>query len=159
MAAQADGSVEVHLSVSPVVSASEQFIGLLLNDKRVKFVLTGALNTVFGFVCFAFYQYLVGMHVGYMTTLVFAHCTTVLFAFMTHRRLVFDVSGSVIRDLWRFESVNLVVLGINALLLPLAVEVAGLPVLAAQAAITVLNALVSWLGHSRFSFSRSAADS
>ncbi|KRC88253.1 hypothetical protein ASE25_15525 [Terrabacter sp. Root85] len=125
-----------------------------LADKRVKFVLTGALNTAFGFGCFVAYQYLVGVRFGYMWTLVLAHITTVLFAFMTHRRLVFQVSGSVLRDLWRFESVYLVALGINAVLLPLAVEVAGLPVLVAQAGITTLNAFVSWLGHSRFSFHR-----
>ncbi|KRF45526.1 hypothetical protein ASH01_06790 [Terrabacter sp. Soil811] len=125
-----------------------------LADKRVKFVLTGALNTAFGFGCFVAYQYLVGVRFGYMWTLILAHITTVLFAFMTHRRLVFQVAGSVLRDLWRFESVYLVALGINAVLLPLAVEVAGLPVLVAQGAITALNAFVSWLGHSRFSFHR-----
>lgn len=157
MTVHAGSGVEVPVAVPTVVGPIHQVIALvrtLLVDKRVKFVLTGALNTAFGFGCFVAFQYLVGVRFGYMWTLVLAHVTTVLFAFTTHRRLVFRVSGPVLRDLWRFESVYLVALGINALLLPLAVEVAGVPVLAAQACITALNAFVSWMGHSRFSFRR-----
>jgi len=157
MTAQADSGVEVLVVRPAVLRPIDRLAALVrraLADKRVKFVLTGALNTAFGFGCFVAYQYLVGARFGYMWTLVLAHLTTVLFAFMTHRRLVFQVSGSVLRDLWRFESVYLVSLGINAVLLPLAVEIAGLPVLVAQAGITALNAFVSWMGHSRFSFHR-----
>lgn len=157
MTVHADGGVDVPVPVPAAVGPIEQVTAVvraLLTDKRVKFVLTGALNTAFGFGCFVAYQYVVGVRFGYMWTLGLSHVTTVLFAFTTHRRLVFQVSGPVLRDLWRFESVYLVALGINALLLPLAVEVAGMPVLAAQASITALNAFVSWIGHSRFSFRR-----
>jgi putative flippase GtrA len=161
MTAQADRAVQI---IAPASLASVRPIDRvgrlarqILRDKRIKFILTGGLNTAFGFGCFVAYQLLVGVHFGYMSTLVLAHVTTVLFAFMTHRRLVFKVSGSVLRDLWRFESVYLVALGVNGLLLPLAVEVVGLPVLAAQAGITAINAVISWLGHSRFSFHRKEA--
>ena len=159
MTAEVNRGVDVLVVRPDAVGLMGRLTGVarrLLADKRVKFVLTGTLNTAFGFGCFVAYQYLVGVRFGYMWTLILTHITTVLFAFMTHRRLVFQVSGSVLRDLWRFESVYLVALGINALLLPLAVEVAGLPVLVAQAGITVLNAFVSWMGHSRFSFHRKA---
>ncbi|WP_020145242.1 GtrA family protein [Terracoccus sp. 273MFTsu3.1] len=159
MTAQADSGLEALVVQPAALRPIDRLLGLgrrVLADKRVKFVLTGALNTAFGFGCFVAYQYLVGVRFGYMWTLVLSHITTVLFAFVTHRRLVFQVSGSVMRDLWRFESVYLVALGINAVLLPLAVELAGLPVLVAQAGITALNAFVSWMGHSRFSFHRKA---
>lgn len=157
MTAQADSAREALVLRRPAVGLMGRLIGVirvLLADKRVTFVLTGALNTAFGFGCFVAYQSLVGARFGYMWTLALAHVTSVLFAFVAHRRLVFKVTGSVLSDLWRFESVNLVALGVNALLLPLAVEVAGLQVIVAQAGITVINAVVSWLGHSRFSFRR-----
>jgi putative flippase GtrA len=99
----------------------------------------------------------VGIHWGYMWALVLSHCTSVLFAFATHRSFVFRVTGNLVVDLWRFESVYLTALGINALLLPLLVEAGGLPVLLAQATITALNVTLSWLGHSRFSFRRASA--
>lgn len=126
----------------------------VLQDTRVRFVLTGAVNTAVGYGCFVAVQVLVGVHIGYMWSLLLTHVITVLFAFLTHRRLVFRVTGSVVRDLWRFESVYLLGLSVNALVLPLAVEGAGLPVLIAQACITAVNAVVSWLGHSRFTFQR-----
>ena len=157
MTARAEGGLEARVAVATTIGLVDKALRLgrtVLADKRVRFVLTGGLNTAFGFGCFVAYQFLVGQHFGYMWTLLLAHTTTVLFAFMTHRRIVFRVTGSVLRDLWRFESVYLVALGINAVLLPLAVEVVGLPVLMAQACITAINAFVSWLGHSRFSFHR-----
>lgn len=129
----------------------------VVQDKRVRFLLAGGLNTAFGFACFVVYQHTVGAHWGYMWTLALTHVTSVLFAFATHRSFVFRVSGRLLVDLWRFESVYLAALGLNALLLPLLVEVGGAPVLVAQAAITCLNVIVSWLGHSRFSFRRSSA--
>jgi len=130
-----------------------------IDDKRMRFVLAGGLNTGFGFVCFVVYQHTIGVHWGYMWALALTHCTSVLFAFATHRSLVFRVSGGMLGDLWRFESVYLSALGLNAALLPLFVEVGGTPVLVAQACITCINVAVSWLGHSRFSFRRSSVTS
>lgn len=130
--------------------------GRMLADRRVRFVLAGALNTAFGFACFVFYQHVVGQHWGYMWSLALAHVTSVLFAFGTHRWFVFRVSGGVLRDLWRFESVYLASIGMNAVFLPAAVELAHLPVLVAQALITAVGVVLSWLGHSRFSFRRKA---
>ena len=154
MSAQAEGVGGIDVQTGHLVNRGWRTAVSLLSDKRVRFVLTGGLNTAFGFVCFAGYQLLVGQRFGYMWTLLLAHVTTVFFAFVMHRRLVFQVKGSVLSDLWKFESVYLVALGANALLLPLAVEVLGMPVLAAQAVITVANAVISWLGHSRFTFRR-----
>jgi putative flippase GtrA len=140
-------------------SSARSLARKLFDDKRIRFVLAGGLNTGFGFACFVAYQHTVGAHWGYMWTLALTHCTSVLFAFATHRAFVFQVSGALLLDLWRFESVYLAALGLNAVLLPLLVELGSVPVLAAQAAITCLNVIVSWLGHSRFSFRRSSAPS
>lgn len=128
--------------------------GSLLRDQRARFVLTGAANTAFGYACFVSIQLLVGVRLGYMWTLLMSHIVSVVFAFFMHRRLVFKVTGSLIGDLFRFETVYLFGLAINASLLPLAVEGARLPVLLAQGGITALNAAVSWVGHSRFTFYR-----
>jgi putative flippase GtrA len=131
----------------------------LFEDKRIRFLIAGALNTAFGFGCFVAYHHLLGERWGYMVTLALTHVTSVLFAYASHRSFVFRVSGRLLLDLWRFESVYLAALGLNAVLLPLLVELAGAPVLLAQGAITCLNVVVSWLGHSRFSFRRPAVAS
>src|SRR5450759_3646935 len=71
-----------------------------------------------------------------------------------YRFVVFRVRGHVLSDLWRFETVYLSALAVNFALLPLLVEIAGLPVLLAQALIVFVTSLMSWVGHKHYSFRR-----
>ena len=126
----------------------------LVKDRRIAFLIVGAVNTVVGFGWFAFFDLVIGDLWGYMVTLLFAHVASVLCAFVLYRRFVFRVRGHVWVDLARFETVYLAALGVNAVLLPVLVEFADLDPLAAQALIVVVTTLISYLGHSRFSFRR-----
>lgn len=128
----------------------------LLTDQRFRFLLAGALNTGFGYGAFVAAHLGVGVHFGYMWALLAAHVVSVLFAFTVHRRFTFRVHGTVLRDLWRFECINLTTLATNAVVLPLLIEVFGLEVLFAQAVTVAVTATVGWFGHSRFTFLRTA---
>lgn len=129
----------------------------LVRDYRVAFLIVGVANTAIGFGWFALFDVTVGRVGGYFATLACAHVASVLCAFVLYRRFVFRVRGHVFRDLLRFESVYLVALAINAVALPLLVELAGLVPIAAQAIIVVATTLVSFFGHRDFSFRRSGA--
>jgi putative flippase GtrA len=94
---------------------------------------------------------------SYLVVLVMAHVIGVLEAFYLYRRTVFRVEGSILRDLARFESVYLLALAVNLVLLPLLVEVGRLPVIASQALIVIITACLSFFGHKHFSFRRPAA--
>lgn len=126
----------------------------LIKDRRIAFLIVGVINTVVGFGWFALFDLTVGHMWGYMATLLFAHVASVLCAFVLYRRFVFRVKGHVWVDLLRFESIYLVSLGINAVLLPLLVELAHLEPIVAQALIVFVTTLISYVGHSRFSFRR-----
>lgn len=126
----------------------------VIKDYRVAFLIIGFTNTVIGFAWFALFQYTIGQWFGYMVTLLCAHIMSVLCAFVLYRRFVFRVRGHVWHDLVRFESVYLVALGINALLLPLLVELAHLQPIVAQALIVIVTTFVSFFGHREFSFRR-----
>jgi len=128
----------------------------VVRDQRVAFLSIGAVNTGVGFLCFAGFLALLGQQ-RYMATLVCAHIVSVLIAFVLYRYVVFRVRGHVLRDLWRFETVYLVALAVNLVLLPLLVQLGHLPVLLAQALILVVTALISWVGHKHFSFRRTEA--
>jgi len=130
----------------------------IVHDQRVAFLLVGGINTVVGFAWFIGFQLLLQDWLGYMVVLLCAHVASVLCAFVLYRRFVFRVRGHVIRDLGRFEVVNLAALGINAALLPLLVEVFGLQVLVSQFLIVGVTMLVSFFGHRGFSFRRTSAD-
>lgn len=126
----------------------------LIKDRRVAFLIVGTINTVVGFGWFVLFQFTIGQVWGYMATLLFAHVASVLCAFVLHRRFVFRVRGHVWVDLVRFEMVYLVALGVNAVLLPILVEFADLEPIIAQALIVFVTTMISYFGHSRFSFRR-----
>lgn len=130
----------------------------LVRDQRVAFLLVGATNTVIGTIWFIVFQALVQSRAGYMVVLLCAHVASVLCAFVLYRYFVFRVRGHVLRDLGRFELVNLTSLGVNAVLLPLLVELLHWPVLLSQLSITGATMVVSFFGHRGFSFRRTDAD-
>ena len=127
----------------------------LVRDQRVAFLLVGGVNTAIGFGWFVLFH-LLAPAVGYMGTLVLAHVCSVLCAFVLHRTLVFRVRGHVLRDLARFEVVNLGALALNAAALPFFVEVVGLPVLVSQVLATAFSVVTTYVGHRTFSFRRPA---
>ena len=120
----------------------------------LRFLIVGVFNTAFGFLLFALMLHLAGDHVHYLVVLVFATIIAVLVAFAVYRTFVFRVRGNVLRDLGRFSLVYVGVLAANVIVLPLLVEVAGLPVLTAQAIVVVAAVVASFLLHRSFSFRR-----
>ncbi|WP_231980585.1 GtrA family protein [Mycobacterium sp. E2497] len=129
------------------------------------FLAVGAINTVVGFGIFVACSETVGHFVDHrfgavaaaLATIVITHPLTVLFAFAMYRRFVFRVTGHVLTDLMRFWTIYLTRLGINAVALPVLVEL-GLHRIPAQAIILVCGTVLSYFGHRHFTFRRGAAD-
>jgi putative flippase GtrA len=125
----------------------------VVRDQRVAFLMVGAVNTLVGYLCFAGFLLLLGQR-HYLAALVCAYVIAVLIAFVLYRFVVFRVRGHVFSDLWRFATVYLSSLAINLVLLPVLVELAGAPILLAQALIVLVTAVISWVGHKHYSFRR-----
>ncbi len=131
----------------------------LIRDQRVAFLIVGGMNTVIGAVWFVLFLWLLPQGtVGYLSALLGSNTAAVLSAFVLYRRFVFRVSGHVLRDLARFELVNLSTLSVNFAALPLLVEVFGWPVLLSQLVITGATVVYTWFAHRGFSFRRSRAE-
>ena len=130
------------------------WLRVMHRDPRAAFVGVGAVNTLLGTAFFVGLELTLGRVAGYLVVLVVAHILSVLCAFVMHRRLVFRVRGNVLLDLCRFELIYIGGLAANMVLLPLVVEVVGLPVIAAQLMIVSTMAPLSYLGHRHFSFHR-----
>jgi putative flippase GtrA len=131
----------------------------VVRDQRVAFLIVGGMNAAIGAVWFILFLWLFPRGAaGYLSTLVCAHIAAVLCAFALYRRFVFRVAGHVLRDLARFELVNLSALGFNFAALPLLVEVFGWPVLLSQLVVTGAIALYGWFAHRGFSFRRSPTE-
>jgi putative flippase GtrA len=130
----------------------------MIRDQRVAFLIVGGMNTAIGTAWFVLFLSLVGHTVGYLGVLLCAHIAAVLCAFVLYRRFVFRVTGHVLRDLARFEVINLSAVGFNFAMLPLLVEMLRWPVLFSQLVITGATVLISWFGHRGFSFRRTPGE-
>ncbi|MGW0027979.1 GtrA family protein [Rhodococcus sp. NPDC003383] len=126
----------------------------LFRNQAVAFLLVGAFNTALGTAWFIVWQLAVGDTLGYHFAIVAGYASNVLCAFSTYRYLVFRVRGHVLRDLWRFVTVNLSAFLLNLALMTVAVSVLGFPPIPSQIAITVVTATASFFGYRDFSFRR-----
>ena len=135
------------------ISGQPGWLLRVVRDQRVAFLMVGAVNTVVGYLCFAGLLLLLGQRL-YLAALLCAYVIAVLIAFVLYRFAVFRVRGHVLSDLWRFATVYLSSLAVNLVLLPVLVELAGVPILLAQALIVLVTAVISWIGHKHYSFRR-----
>lgn len=129
----------------------------LLRSQQLAYLVVGGINTLVGLGAFIVVHEWYGDQVGYMGSLVIAYAFAILIAFGLHRRFVFKVTGHLLRDFVRFSGVNLSSLAINAVLLPLLVEVVGLAPVVAQTLATGLTVVISFFAHKYFSFQRDLA--
>lgn len=124
--------------------------------RELRFLVVGTVNTAVGYGSFALLHELLFDEVrfGYMVSLVLSYALAITSAFVLYRRYVFRVTGRVLRDLVAFVGVYLVSIGVNLALLPVLVELAGVPVLLAQAVVLAITVVVSFVGHKEVSFKR-----
>jgi len=129
----------------------------LFEQERIRFLVVGGINTVFGYAVFAL-LYVTGGHViGYLGSLYISYVVGVSLAFVLHRRVTFrahETGGNPVLDFLRFSSVYVVSLVVNTIGLPLLVEFGHLPALVAQAIMVVVTTVISYVGHKYFSFRR-----
>lgn len=139
---------------SPPRQPTGAFLSRVLDRQVVRFAIVGVFNSAFGYGAFAGLEVTIGRHVHYLVVLLLSHIIGVLEAYLLQRWLVFQVRGRWWRELARFWSVYLVALAVNAVALPLLVEVARVAVLPAQAIIMLGTAFGSFFAHRNFTFRR-----
>ncbi|WOF24174.1 GtrA family protein [Microbacterium betulae] len=135
----------------------------LIKDRRVAFLLVGAVNTAIGFAWFILFSALFrtwwpGVDWTVFAVIVCAQITSTLSAFVFYRKLVFRVKGHVWLDFFRFQLVYLGTFVLNLVVVPPLKIWLGWDEIFAQFLFTFVIAVASWFGHSRFSFRRSKED-
>lgn len=128
----------------------------LLANQKVRFLIVGGFNTVFGYGLFAsFYRFVFSdVQFGYLISLVASYAAAITVAFFLYRRFVFPVADRLLRDFVAFLGVNAVAVAVNFALLPVLVEVFDVYPLVAQAAVVVCTTMISYFGHRDISFRR-----
>lgn len=124
-------------------------------NSKSRFIVVGLWNTAFGYLAFLAFFFAFSDYLHYLVVAVISHATAVTQAFILHRHFVFQS-----RDSWKSQFVryNIGVTGIFLLgLVGLSILVGQLrfspPV--AQAAVTAVSIVVSFLVHRDYSFRKS----
>ena len=132
----------------------------LNHQTKVRFVLIGLWNTLFGYLLFVGLDYLFDLffsprYVAYMSAAVLANMIAILNAYIFHKFVTFrsPLRGlAIIPELVRFFSMYLFSFFLSLVLLPVFVELFHLDPKIAGALLVPITAIISYLGHSRFSF-------
>ncbi len=116
----------------------------LINDRRVRYVLTGGGSAAVSYLIFSVTWLLASQWLHYLAVAVFTNLATAIVMYPVYRRLVFKTTGPWLAGFFRFYTVFVSGLVAGLVGLPLLIELAGIPVLIAQMIITVAVPLVSY---------------
>jgi putative flippase GtrA len=123
-----------------------------LDERKVRYLLAGGWNTVFGYstgvaLYYAFSNYL---HVIVIATL--ANIIAITMSFSTYKLFVFQTHGNWLHEYFRSYLVygGMALVGIG--LLWIMVDGLNIPFWLAQGLVILSTVVISYIGHSRFTF-------
>jgi len=129
---------------------------------KIRFFFIGVWNTIFGYLVYISLDYLLASifqkrYIAYMTAAVLSNIIATISAFLFHKHITFKstVRGiGVVIEFIKFYSTYTVTNILGLVLLPVFVEVFKIDPKIAGALLIPLVAVVSYFGHSRFSFAK-----
>jgi len=135
----------------------------LKHQIKIRFFVIGVWNTIFGYLVYISLDYLFTFvfqkrYLAYMTAAVLANIIATISAFLFHKHITFKstVKGKgVIIEFFKFYSMYTVTSILGLALLPFFVEVLKIDPKIAGAFLIPVVAIISYFGHSRFSFKKS----
>lgn len=137
-----------------ILAKLKSFLLSLIKNEKIRYLLVGGFNTAFGLLVFYCVQFLFGNYITYIGSLLSTHLIVSTLGFVLYRKYVFKVSGNLVVDFLRFQSVYSVSLIANLLILPLLVSGLHWNVYLAQTVTVGVVTVVSFIGHKIFSFRR-----
>jgi putative flippase GtrA len=131
-----------------------------MHQIKIRFFFIGVWNTIFGYLAYVGLDYLFTFvfqkrYLAYMTAAVAANIIATISAFIFHKYITFKstVKGkAVIIEFFKFYSMYTVTNILGLALLPFFVEVMKIDPKISGALLIPLTAIISYFGHSRFSF-------
>jgi putative flippase GtrA len=124
-----------------------------LHETKVRFLLAGALNTVFGLAAYPTLFFLLApLRLHYMVVLGITQITCVAFSYLTNKFLVFRTVGNYLRESGKFVLFHLSYFLVNLVALPLLVEIFGMSPVWGQTLFAVAVIISSYFWHSKITF-------
>lgn len=122
------------------------------HGQKIRFLLTGILNTIIGYGIFVGLYFTLSAHIHYMLIMMISNIFSISFAFISYKYLVFRTKGHILHEYLRFYVVYAFSIGINIVLLPFMVEVLYIHPVVAQGLTIFITVIFSYIGHKNYSF-------
>jgi putative flippase GtrA len=135
-------------------SGLKALLARLAADMRLRYLVVGAGNTVFGYLCFVAVHLLAGARLGTLATLVLAYAIALPVTFLAQRGLVFRQGGALAPQALRFAIANTSIFVANLVVVPLLVDRLGWEPLRVQLGFVAASTVLSYLAHKHWSFAR-----
>ena len=127
---------------------------------KIRFLVVGVWNTIFGYLVFVgfdilFTSFFTKRYVSYMSAAVLSNVLAIINAYIFHKYITFKskIKGvGIIVEFLKFSTTYIVTFCLSLILLPFFVEVMNLDPKIAAAVVILCCTIISYLGHSRFSF-------
>jgi putative flippase GtrA len=127
---------------------------------KVRFILVGIWNTIFGYLVFLiinslFANIFTKRYFTYMSAMILSQIIAIINAFIFHKYITFKskVKGKgMIIEFFRFCLTYVVAFALNLILLPFLVEIFKIQPKISAAIVILICTVISYAGHSRFSF-------
>jgi len=125
---------------------------LIAHEQKIRYLIIGGWNTVFGYGVFAaLYFWLEGL-IHYLIVLSISYVLSITNAYIGYKLFVFRTRGNILREYLRFYVVYGAAFLVNLATLPLFVEILKLNMYVAQGIVTIITILGSYVLHKNFSF-------
>ncbi len=129
-----------------------RLLAAALRDQRLRFLLVGGWNTLFGLAMFSTLYLLLAERLHYLGILAISHVLSVCNNWVMYRRLVFGSRSDRLAEYLRFNASSLLVLAFNFVGLWLLVDVAALHPIVGQILLLAATVSFSYAIHAGYSF-------
>ena len=125
----------------------------MISQKKIRYLLAGGWNTLFGYTVSVGLYNLLSEYIHLIAIALIAHFFAISMAFLTYKLFVFQTRGNWWKEYSRSYLVygNTVVVSIG--LLWLMVDYMAVPFWIAQGVIILIVVILSYIGHSCYTFS------
>jgi putative flippase GtrA len=133
------------------------------HEVKIKFLIVGLWNTIFGYAVFVGLDFLFTSlfktrYAAYMLAAVLSNILSIINAYIFHKFVTFRSPSrgiAIVPEFMRFFSMYLLSFFLGLVLLPVFVELFHLDPKISAALLIPITTIISYLGHSRFSFNSS----
>ena len=125
---------------------------LTKHEQKIRYLIIGGWNTIFGYGVFAALYFWLADTMHYLMILSISYILSITNAYVGYKLFVFKTRGNILREYLRFYAVYGISFLFNLASLPLFIEILKLNMYVAQAIVTMVTILGSYMLHKNFSF-------